>query len=641
MRFVSCAFARPALIAVLAAAASVAPGPRAEAGGAAAWEAASTLATAPAPRGLRAVWYEGLEAASATLDRLERAGFRVAVALPPRVFYVEAAASGQPLPAGFAFRDAPSGLSVATEGPLEADLFQGRDDVLPPLERPLTPSGPRSASQAGAIQGLPYGARWFDTSEFMIGRVAVSILLPESDGSTDPNRYDWTPALRDSVVRSVVRGLAHWSVFAARRGIPLSFALEVHPGLATRYEPIDHTIGEEDTWIQDVLTGYLGYRGDPVTLAYDAANGARSRLGAQWSALIFAVQDDSSSTGRFPDGYISHARLGGPYFITPIKNGGSAFQGASLDTYVEHEMAHMFWALDEHFPSTGWWACSLTTGYLNVPNYNSVVPAAGYCGTPPAQCLMKGNYPDSACVYTQGQVGWADIDQNGVPDLMESRAIAFPDSDHVSAVAGSPITLAGRAVEIALGNRNPYHFYVGDSISIATVDSVLYRIDGGPTARALPVDGAFNSGREYFVATMPPLPAGDHQIDWEAWNSNGLRSNIFPTTTLSLRAPSSPAGIGGGQSAAGGASLRFGPTPSSDWVRFTLRARPGSRGFGTVHDVQGREIARWRIVTPGSGALDWMWSGRVAGGAAVPSGLYFLSLEIDGATLKRRLVISH
>src|SRR5258705_5331429 len=224
----------------------------------------------------------------------------------------------------------------------------------------------------------------------MIGRVAVGIFFPESDGTTVVDRSDWTPALRDSMVRSAVRGLAHWTTFAARKGVPLSFVLEVHPGLATRYEPIDRTSGEEDNWIADVLTGFLGFRSDAATVAYDAVNGIRSRLGAQWGALIFAVQDDSSATGQFTDGAISHARIGGPFFVTPIKNGGSALQGAALDTYVEHEMAHIFWALDEHFPSTGWWACSLTTGYLNIPNFNSVVPAAGYCGTPPAQCLMKG-----------------------------------------------------------------------------------------------------------------------------------------------------------------------------------------------------------------------------------------------------------
>jgi hypothetical protein len=121
------------------------------------------------------------------------------------------------------------------------------------------------------MQGLPFGARWTDTSEFMIGRVAVALLFPESDGSTDPNRYDWTPALRDSVLRSAVRGLARWTGFAARRGIPLSFALEVHPGLATRYEPISRASGEEDLWIQDALTGFLVYESAAINLAYEAA----------------------------------------------------------------------------------------------------------------------------------------------------------------------------------------------------------------------------------------------------------------------------------------------------------------------------------------------------------------------------------
>lgn len=633
MRFVSCAFARlaPVLVLGLTIAAPTRAAP---------WEAASALVSAPAPPGLRAVRYDGWEDANATLDRLERAGFRVAVALPPRVFYVLDSDRGQVLPAGFAFRDAAPAAPPDALDP-DRDLFGGRDDALPPLVPRAAMADSRTLERAPALQGLPFGARWFDTSEFMIGRVAVSVLFPESDGTTDPNRYNWTPALLDSIVRSAVRGLARWSVFAARRGVPVTFALEVHPGLATRYEPINRTVSEEENWIQDALTGFLGYKSDAITLAYDVANGARSRLGAQWSAIIFAVQDDSSATGTFPDGSISHARLGGPYFVTPVKNGSAAFQGASLDTYMEHEMAHIFWALDEHFPSTGWWSCSLTTGYLNVPNSNSVVPAPGYCGTPPAQCLMKGNYPDSACVYTEGQIGWADRNQDGVPDLLETRAAVFPDSDQYRAVAGSQVTLRGRALEIPLANQNPYHFFSGDSISIATVDSVLYRIDGGPANLALPSDGAYDSGREYFTATLPLLPPGDYVIDWEARNSNGLRSTNNAITTLSLRASSSPAGVGGGQEAAAGMSLRFGPTPSRGSVRFALRAAPGSRGWGTIHDVHGREIARWRLVTPGSGTVDWTWSGRVAGGAALPSGLYFLSVELDGAVLKRRLVISH
>jgi hypothetical protein len=641
MPCVSCGFVRLGKIAAFVLAASVAamPAARAEAAFAVASEAARALVLAPAPSGLRAVWYGGSDDPAATLDRLERAGFRVEISLPPRLFYVrESTRRAATLPAGYSFVEA--GASDAAGVASDADLFQGRDDVRPPLAPPAS-AGARSASRAAAMQGLPFGARWTDTSEFMIGRVAVALLFPESDGSTDPNRYDWTPALRDSVLRSAVRGLARWTSFAARRGIPLSFVIEVHAGLATRYEPISRTSGEEDLWIRDALTGLLGYKSDAGTMEYDAANGVRSRLGAQWGVLIFAVQDDSSSTGQFADGAISHARLGGPFFVTPVKNGGSAFQGASLDNYMEHEMAHMFWALDEHFPSTGWWSCSLTTGYLNIQNSNSVVPAAGYCGFPPAQCLMKGNYPDSVCVFTQGQIGWADRDLNGIPDLLETRATVFPDSAELHAVAGSTIILRGHALEFPLGNQNPYHFFAGDSISAAIVDSVVYRINGGPTTPALAADGVYDSGREYFSATLPSLPPGEYVIDWDAWNSNGLKSTNNPSTALTLSASSAPAGLGGGQPAVGAMSLRFGPTPSLGPVRFALRARPGSRGLGVVHDVQGRELARWLVTVSPSGTADWMWSGRVAGGAAAPSGLYFLSLEIDGTALKRRLVIFH
>jgi hypothetical protein len=643
MRCVSCGFVRGAFVAAfvagvasltIASAGATALGPQ-EAREAAAL--ATSIASAPAPQGLRMVWHEGSDDPASTLDRLARAGFRVEIALPPHLFYVRESPRGRAaLPAGFLWLDAPAAPSSV--GDSDIDLFGGRDDILAPLTR----SGERgTVARTGSLQGMPFGARWRDTSEFMIGRVGVGILFPESDGSIDPNRYDWTPALRDSVVRSTIRGLAQWTAFAARRSVPLTFAIEVHAGLATRYEPIDRMAAEEDNWIQDVLTGYLGYKSDATTLAYDAANGVRSRLGASWGALLFAVQDDSSSTGQFADGAISHARLGGPYFVTPVKNGGSALQGATLDTYIEHEMAHMFWALDEHLPSTGWWACSLKTGYLNVQNSNSLVPAAGYCGTPPVQCLMKGNYPDGLCIYTQGQVGWADGDQNGVPDLIDTRPACFPDSDQVNALAGSSIHLHGHALEIPLGNQNPNEFFAGDSISIATIDSVRYSINGGTMVPVPAEDGAYDSGREYFTVTLPPLAPGTYVVDWEAWNSNVRKSVNNRSTTVVVRDPTSPVGMGGDRPAVPRASLRFGPTPSAGTVRFTLRARPGSLGWGTIHDVRGSLVTRWRLVVPASGIADWNWSARVVGGGPLPSGLYFLSLDIDGARLQRRLVISH
>src|SRR6185295_16062169 len=231
MRCVSCVSGSLAALASVVFALLLASAARSET---TAVDAAASLASAPPPPGLVMLWHDGSEDAATTLDRLERAGLHVAVALPPHVFYVRESPRAT-LPAGFVRRAAPavpSLLPLRLEAP-DVDLFGGRDDVLPPF--PRTPGA--GALKAGTLHGLPFGARYRDTSEFMIGRVAVSILFPESDGSTDPSHYDWTPALRDSVVRAAVRGLAHWSAFAAQRGIDVTFALEVHAGLATRYEP--------------------------------------------------------------------------------------------------------------------------------------------------------------------------------------------------------------------------------------------------------------------------------------------------------------------------------------------------------------------------------------------------------------------
>src|SRR5438067_10065734 len=109
MRCVSCGFVRAALIAAFVAGIWTATIPAAE--GAA--EIASSLASAPAPEGLRTVWHEGTDDPAATLDRLERAGFRVEIAMPPHLFYVRESSRGRAaLPAGFLWRDTPALVAV-------------------------------------------------------------------------------------------------------------------------------------------------------------------------------------------------------------------------------------------------------------------------------------------------------------------------------------------------------------------------------------------------------------------------------------------------------------------------------------------------------------------------------------------------
>ena len=598
------------------------------------------------------------ESPAATVDALERAGYRVHVAIPPDAYWVSAGRGAGPLPAGvfesaprpgslasLVVNSSPAGAEAGGEG--SPDPFGGKTDVLEPLGPGSRASrGTALAPSRNQAPGLPsgmfYGTRWEDTSEFMIGRVALSILFPESDGSTDPNRFDWTPALRDSVVRSAVRGLLKWSVLAASRDLPLTFLLEVRSSLSTRYEPIDRPIAQETLWMEDALVPLVGYRGDVATMAYEFANGARARLGAHWAGILFAVQNDTSSTGAFPDGFIAHARLGGPWFVLPVNNLNT--QSATLDYYVEHEVTHLFWALDEYPAVNAWWSCYTRTGYFDLPNTNSDVPTPIWCKTVAEgrRCLMKGNYPDSFCVWTQAQIGWADRDFTGKPDFYETSPVAAPDSGTYHGSVGVAITVRGKANESALQNRNPYRFLQGDSISVATIDSIQYRLDGGPWTRTPCLDGACDFGEERFQIPLPLLAAGNHSLESRAWNTNGLTAAQPTTTPISISGTSGPVpGGAGGAGAPDAPRLATWPSPASGLVRATLDARPGARGRARVIGVSGRVVRDWIVEVPASGVYEWEWDPRRESGGRVSSGLYFIVVEIESRSLTRRVMVVH
>ena len=627
--------------------------PRTAAARAEAARASEAIRTMAPPAGLRVLaLHESGVSAAGSIDALERAGYRVEVAILPATFFVRPSARARALPSGFddvtrapSLESAPSVLPDAASSialTASEDPFGGRGDALPPASSSGGAASARATpSRSGPLVGLPYGARWRDTSELMLGRVAVSILFPESDGSVDPNRYDWTPALQDSVIRSATRGLLKWTELAAARGVSLTFLLEIDPALPTRYEPIQHPVSEEQNWIQDVLEPLVGYRGDAVAMGYDLANAVRARLGTQWSALIFAVQDDSSSTGHFPDGYIAHAQLGGPWYIVPINNLNT--KSARLDFYMEHEMTHMFWALDEFPASYAWWNCQLTTGYFNQPNSNSSLPfltsdGRNACLQTVTQCLMTGNYPDSVCSATLHQIGWVDQDRSGVLDLFETRPLIRADSTKYVGAIGLPIPVAGTASDVALPNQNPFWFGAGDSITVATIDSTWYRVDGGSWIPIVPDDGIYDEGEERFHISIASPGLGDHKLELQALNSNGFEMTAPASVTISVTN-----GSGGEPGQVGQVSprpsLEAGPTPSRGEVRLTLRGPPGARVTAHLYDLQGRAVRSWELDIPSSGQIEWTWDGHTDRGGMSGGGLYFVEARVGGDRLTRRILL--
>ncbi|MEK7348550.1 MAG: hypothetical protein AABZ94_06730 [Candidatus Eisenbacteria bacterium] len=619
------------------------PARAAETVGDAATRWVEALRAMPLPIGTRLVESPQGESAGDAERSLREAGYDVAVSIPPRVHVVRATRRAGPLPAGFTLRAEGSRAAAslvggaAPDGGAAGDPFGGLGDVLPPLRGTRDSAPAREALRAGGTMpppaGLFYGTRWEDLSEFMVGRVGLGFYFPESDGTVDLDRYDWTPALRDSVVRSAVRGFLAWSNFAAARNIPLSFHLEIHPSLPTRYEPISRPVSQEELWIEDMLRPLVGYRGDAFAMTQEVANGVRSRLGTQWGGLVIAVQNDSSSTGTFPDGVVAHARLGGPWFVIPVNNARST--SATLDFYMEHELTHLFWALDEYPANNAWWSCTLTTGYFERPNWNSDIPYPGYC-VPHVDCLMRGNWPNALCQFTAEQVGWVDLDQSATPDLYETRPAVVPDSSRFRVVAGYPLWLRGRAGETALPNRNPYRFYSGDSISVSTIDSVFYRVNGGAWNSLPPLDGIFDEGEESVEVTLDPLPIGNHTIEWQAHNTNG-RAAAFNATTAVTVSGSAGAVDPPGSGAPAPLRLLLGPSPGRGPIRFALIGASAEGALVRVWTPAGALAREWRIPGGDSGA-SWIWDGRLRGGESAPSGVYFVTVDSGGERVRRRLV---
>jgi hypothetical protein len=392
-------------------------------------------------------------------------------------------------------------------------------------------------------------------------------------------------------------------------------------------------VSQEELWIEDMLRPIVGYRGDAVTMSYEVANGVRARLGTQWAGLVFAVQDDSSATGFFPDGLIAHARLGGPWFVIPVNNARST--SATLDYYMRHEVTHLFWALDEYPANNAWWSCALATGYFNRPNWNSDIPLPGYC-EPHVDCLMRGNWPNALCGRTAEQVGWVDADQSGLLDYYETRPLVTPDSTRYRLSAGNALFLHGKSGETALPNVNPYRSYSGDSISVSVIDSIFYRVDLGPWISIPASDGTFDEGEELFDLTLAPLAIGAHTIEWQARNSNGrlAAANAVTAVTVSGSAGAIDAPDSG---VPGALTLAVFPSPGRGPIRFSVGGGRGGAAVVRLWSATGRLARSWRVA-PGATSGAWTWDGRLADGQRAASGIYFVTVESGGERVRRRLV---
>jgi hypothetical protein len=415
---------------------------------------------------------------------------------------------------------------------------------------------------------------WDRTSDYMLGTIAVAIILPQCTSSISCTE-SWTSDEIMQVHTEIEIGLQWWEQKATEAGVTVDF--QIVPGhpitVSVNQEAIRHPggnsssmCGNEEIWIDPIMAS-LGFNDYPATgnqylhevREYD--NYLRNTYATDWAFVAF-VADASSDAAFDPDdgdagkglfrlttcggtvapfGVSGYGWATGPHMV--MNNVNNGYGTHFMDGVAAMEIAHIFGAPDEWggygacMPPGEGPSCDYPWGYLHVPNGN-----CNYLNDPDTQtCMLNDNlsllrHPEdygtgiihnTVNTYTQGHLGWWDTDKDGwadpidtIPVVTLTEYLPDPDSDRTP-------TFSGRVQDTPFHTTN-YTDYVDITINDVVAQ---YRVDGGNWHTAIPTDGAFDSFDEVFSFT--PLLCQNRQYFIEVRGVNTV-GNISPIITDSL-----------------------------------------------------------------------------------------------------------
>lgn len=505
------------------------------------------------------------------------------------------------------------------------DLEAGPD--LPWSAGPTGPrmpdAGPRPvalAKRAGptlldASTHVPYGADYYDTSEFLAGRVAVGVWL--LDDST--SGLSWTSIKISQTLGGVQAALDNW---VRKGGAPtfLTFFVESHTNVPVSGIPIQNTMSMDETWVNEVLgnLGWAGANGFEKCFAYN--HSIRDAFAANWCYSIFIVDSNPSvNQGLFSGGGYAWAYYGGPW-VYMSRYSTWAFNYVRYYGVVPmHESGHIFMDTDE---------------------YNGVVQYGGYLDAPDndgAPCIMDQNDSSRVCVATRNQLGWRDLDANGVIEPLDvpprtSLTPVVPDPT----TAPSP-TWSGRASVATRPNLNPVSNYSPPhDQTLVRIAAVECRADGGPWSPATASDGAFDGYGEDFTWTPSPLAVGTHVIEARARTTVGIWSTVYASDTLTVAS-----NVAVGEGARARVLELFAPEPNPVVVGTTLRFAVPEAGRVRLM-IAGIDGRRVRLLLDGewpAGPARLAWDGRDDSGRRVPDGVYVCRIATRTGSAARRIAV--
>jgi hypothetical protein len=371
---------------------------------------------------------------------------------------------------------------------------------------------------------------YYETSEYMIGSVAVGIIFVESNGTIDPNTEDWNSTEEQAVIEKIQYALGWWA--SQNPDVNVSFVLDVHYKAPTSYEPISRNHTEKYLWGSDVMN-YLGYKNVNYHREVgDYINDLRSRFDTDWSFTIFVVDASNDEDGLFANGWsgFSVGIMGASinHMVVPVKTIND------LDWTVAHEMSHIFWATDEYDNLKEY------SGYLNVSDVEG------------SNCLMQtpGSWNLSGKPHglngTWGQVGWRDSDGDGIQDIVDIFPRVYLNPYET---VGNKLNFTGAATVTPYPNRNPYGSQ--RNVTINKIQSVQFRVDNGIWQDASMTPWKFKKLVKYpdtyeyketyavvnFTFLTPELEPGEHFIEIKATNQWGNSGYANATVTIPAYLP--------------------------------------------------------------------------------------------------------
>jgi hypothetical protein len=371
-----------------------------------------------ANQGLVILDAKGVADTRRTTDRLEDAGGRILHRYGARVLIGEVppgAGRGIAAQRGIRavhtgpVREKPRGLTEAESlGVAAWNLRASRSYATAKANRPgdgerwditgdtplIPPDGPGMTHTEDEQPALGFGAALEDTSLYLIGSVAVGIIIVE--GPTADLQF--SDEERTKVVAEVQEGLTWLGTREPKAGV--SFVYDIRPPVRLNLAPDPALSGYEpmEAHWRDPAMAKVGFAPNFGGVR-EYVKTIRANNGTKWAYVAFFT--------KYPTNHFAYASK--PRLVMQYSNDN--WGPDNIDRVFTHETGHIFGCPDEYAAS----GCSTTTkaGFLQEVNGNCQNGAATF-----VPCLMAGNTWEM-CSYTPTHFGWRDSDGDGSLDPVD------------------------------------------------------------------------------------------------------------------------------------------------------------------------------------------------------------------------------